>query len=353
MIASERLSGIQLLRAAAALLIVLYHSGNAITGFADKGNAIALPFVYSRGYYAVDLFFAVSAFIICYVSDTSRFSAASFYFRRFWRIYPIYALFCVAALLWYYAGLPPLGNDPWWKGIIRSMLILPQPPFPIYAVGWSLEFEVLFYLLAGALLPTVGKWGLLAVLLSLALSGWTGLIGKPVDYHVYAPQWLQFGAGIIAYILHQKLPKNVLWWLLVGAGCALYLMPETKFLKLDDYRALVALGSVCLILGWLRFDFRKWPRFERAAVHLGDLTYSTYLCHWIVLIALGMAAALVPSPSLLEPYRFAAIAVVFLVSHFFHIWVELPVLRLGRLIESLSGHSAREAQSVMATKENR
>ena len=322
------------MRACAAILIVLYHSGNAITGFEDKESVVSLPFVYARGYYAVDLFFAISGFIICYIADGSRFSTASFYFRRFWRIYPIYAFFCAIAVFWYRAGLPQLGNDPGWDNIIKSFLILPQPSFPIYAVGWTLEFEVLFYLLAGLLLPFVGKWGLFAVLAALGLAGWTGLVGKTWSYHLFEPQQIQFAAGILAYIIRAKLPKSIPWWLLVGAGVGLYLLPETKFLKLDDYRALVAVGSVLLILGWLRFDFINWPRFERFSVHFGDLTFSAYLWHWVVLRVFGIASAFVPLPFLAEPYRFAAIVSVFLISHFFHIWVERPVLRLGRSIES-------------------
>lgn len=339
--ATDRLSGIQLLRAAAALLIVLYHSGNGITGFADKGYHVVLPFIYDRGFLAVDLFFAISGFIICHVFDNARFSVPSFYFRRFWRIYPIYALFCLAAVLWFRAGLPQLGDNPGWDNIIKSVLILPQVHFPIYAVGWTLEHEIIFYVLAGLLLPYAGKWGLFAVLVLLAAIGWSGVLGKTWDYHLFAPPQLQFAAGVLAYLAHHRLPKGVPWWPLVCTGCVLYVLPGTSVFNLDNYRAVVALGSFLLILGWLRFDFGNYPSFERLAVHFGNLTYSTYLVHWIVFPVFGIAAAAVSLPWLIEPYRFSAIGVVFLTSHFFHISIEKPTLRLGRAIEAQLYRSAR------------
>lgn len=51
-------------------------------------------------------------------------------------------------------------------GIIKSYFIIPQSGFPLVNPGWSLEHEILFYLLAAIVVPFFKLRGLFMHLLS-------------------------------------------------------------------------------------------------------------------------------------------------------------------------------------------
>lgn len=333
---NDRLTGIQLLRFVAAVMIVFYHSGGALIGLSDQTYVWRLPFIYDRGYYAVDLFFSISGFIICVVFDRStEFSRLSFFFRRFWRIYPVYGIFCALAVFWFRAGLPQLGDDPGWDNILASVLILPRPDFPIYAVGWTLEHEVIFYCLAGILLPAIGKWGLLGVLLSLAMIGWVDPLDGVWDFHITSAAQLQFAAGVLAYLSYRKLGPLLPPRVWIFCGVALILTPEITLYDLNNHRLVIGLASCCLIFGTMHANWMRFPRLAAMINVAGDLTYSVYLVHWTLLPLIGIAASgLIPQAA--EPYRFLAILAVFAVALGWHVFVERPLLRMGQRIEKVA-----------------
>ena len=43
-------------------------------------------------------------------------------------------------------------------GVIKSFLLLPQTHYPIVAPGWSLVFEMFFYVVIGMLLVADRRW---------------------------------------------------------------------------------------------------------------------------------------------------------------------------------------------------
>jgi peptidoglycan/LPS O-acetylase OafA/YrhL len=47
------------------------------------------------------------------------------------------------------------------------MSLLPQSTAPFHPVTWSLEYELVFYVLAVLIVPLFGVWGLAAVLFGL------------------------------------------------------------------------------------------------------------------------------------------------------------------------------------------
>jgi exopolysaccharide production protein ExoZ len=143
---------IQILRAVAALLVVHIH---AI--FMVELNAIPrqVNFFNLAGFGAcgVDIFFAISGFILSTVAMTTKpgppkftHNAWDFLFRRFIRIFPIYwflTLFFVALAIKQHHLTVPL--------LVNSYLLLPSLSFPMPApvifVGWTLIFEMFFYYL--------------------------------------------------------------------------------------------------------------------------------------------------------------------------------------------------------------
>ena len=99
----DRLPGLQVARAIAALSIAYFHSWVALVRF-PKDTAFPIPILTSHGGFAVDLFFAISGFVICLVVSRPGFSVQSFLVKRVFRLYPLWfatlTAFAVFALLW-------------------------------------------------------------------------------------------------------------------------------------------------------------------------------------------------------------------------------------------------------------
>src|SRR5215472_12172659 len=163
----KKLPGIQIARAIAALSVMYFHSWSALDRF-PKGTAYPLPVLSTYGWIGVDLFFAISGFVICLVISRPGFDPPSFLIKRAWRIYPLWLL-CLTA----FAILSRL-----WRGptetetfgyFLWSALLLPTQQFPYYDIGWSLQHEMAFYFMAAIIVPWFGIFGLVTALLISAL----------------------------------------------------------------------------------------------------------------------------------------------------------------------------------------
>jgi exopolysaccharide production protein ExoZ len=160
--------GIQFARAIAALSIVYFHSSVAITRF-PKDTAFPIPGLSHYGWVAVDLFFAISGFVICLVASRGVFNVRSFLIKRGFRIYPLWlvmlTIFAVTA--WFWRGLQPGETIGFF---LYSMSLLPTDGLPFYDIGWSLQHEIAFYLIAAALIPWFGLTGLAIFLAASTLA---------------------------------------------------------------------------------------------------------------------------------------------------------------------------------------
>jgi peptidoglycan/LPS O-acetylase OafA/YrhL len=130
--------GIQLLRFIAAALVVLTHSMGEF------------PQLTAYGWFGVDIFFVISGFIMSHITQNQK---DAFFAKRLIRIVPQYWLFTV--LLSVIALLAPnllrsARFDP--LHILCSLFFIPHWTestgfSPIVKLGWTLNFEMLFYLL--------------------------------------------------------------------------------------------------------------------------------------------------------------------------------------------------------------
>lgn len=148
---NERLLMLQVLRIVAALAVVFQHARGRMTDF--DGQINFLPF--DHGARGVDLFFVISGFIMVWVTKDGAVAPLGFIKRRFFRVWPLYALVTLAAALlsflaprFYYGSTDILY-------IIKSAFFIPtrRPSdgnlFPIMVPGWSLNLEVVFYVIFG------------------------------------------------------------------------------------------------------------------------------------------------------------------------------------------------------------
>jgi len=146
---SSVLNNIQFLRAFAALNVVVFDS---IEAAIDHKYPLYLFEFFSkwRGI-GVDLFFIISGFIMVYIQNIQNRSPFDLFKNRLSHIIPTYWILTLV-LLCLFLLLPNAFRNMGISitSVITSLLFisgLNGDPFPILYVGWSIEYETLFYTL--------------------------------------------------------------------------------------------------------------------------------------------------------------------------------------------------------------
>lgn len=148
------LRSIQILRALAACLVLFGHCLHEAGYVAAKTGKLPPTASFLDWGIGVDIFFVVSGFIMVYTTvelfGRPR-AAAVFLKRRIVRIVPLYWLITTALILVYLVA-PRLLNVPidGWRSIVTSFLFIPDlrangEVRPIMALGWTLNYEMFFY----------------------------------------------------------------------------------------------------------------------------------------------------------------------------------------------------------------
>src|SRR5690242_6793447 len=148
-----KITTLEACRGFAAVLVVLYHASGSMFEIYFGYPAVSW---FRFGHAGVDFFFVLSGFIILYVhaDDCGRPERLRHYaYRRVVRIYPIYwavtvAMIAAAFVVPSIAALPAMAPD----RLFLSFLLLPQSGYPLVSVAWSLQHEMLFYVLFGVMI---------------------------------------------------------------------------------------------------------------------------------------------------------------------------------------------------------
>jgi peptidoglycan/LPS O-acetylase OafA/YrhL len=318
----DKLPGVQVARAIAALSVAYFHSYIALRWFPQDAIHPVEPFA-TWGFLGVEFFFAISGYVICLVTDRPSFTVTSFAVKRIFRLYPLVILFCVVQYQLEVHRIVTVTADHSITRILYGMSLLPDSGERYYAVTWTLEHEVIFYAMAATLIPYVGRWGLAAVLLGLAL---IARYAEPAfgNIHVFATVHADFLAGIVAYQLRDRF-RMLGSWAPLGAGIACYWMGAKGYLPFG-----IPIGSVLLLSGLInaQWPWQRWPLSWMVA--LGDASYSIYLSHWIMLylsnrLAWGIEPKLVPA----EVWRTGTLIVICLLSLALWRLFERPMITIG------------------------
>lgn len=288
-----KLDSIQYLRAVAASAVVLSHSANTLRG--HEGHLIDFDY----GAYGVDIFFVVSGFIMFYTTFAKAMRPSTFMLKRLIRIFPLY--FILSTVLFIMVVASPasfnkVSPDPW--AYLESILFVPHwnPRLhdlqPILGPGWTLNYEMFFYVLFAASLFLRHRLGALAVLLAL---GALVLLGRfyPVDNPAFItytnPLLLEFGLGIVValtFTARGRLRWPVVFLIACGLGTAYcYIFHGGSFGHQLARPFLV--GLPCAFVVTLLVLVERCGRLPNVAVLaiVGDASYSLYLVHAFVLSA--------------------------------------------------------------------
>lgn len=331
----SKLPGIQVGRAIPAISVFYFHSYIGLTYF-DKVSLHTFDWLAVQGGSGVDLFFAISGFIVCYVAARPDFTTGSFLLKRFFRIYPLNALVTLIVAAICFANIR-ISDDTSFSHIIWSILILPQKA-PVNSVGWTLEYEVAFYLVAAILLPRGGPAVLLAYCAASYELYYLVLPESPFILRFVTEHHAAFGAGVLAFMIITRLPVLPIMarWLLsaalAAAGVAVFLWAYNFFnspLIRPAACMLAVIGAALL------------PSAPRWAVRLGDISYGFYLLHWpVVCISYWTAASIVkPNPAAGELWRWGLFLVVLALANLSWVFFEKPLNRMARRLTNRTVNS--------------
>lgn len=297
----ERLFSLQGLRGVAVLGVVLFHMMSVEAKY--SGGDILLPSFLDFFQLGVDLFFIISGFVMVIVSR-GRFQDAvqsqRFLFNRLSRIYPTYWLYFFLTLAVYLLQPGMVNSSHGSSNLLMSFLLLPSDKVLLVMVAWSLVFELWFYLVFTVLMCLRERWlpfllAAWALILLLFNGGW--------DWHDYAPALqimlhpyaLEFIVGaalaLLFYSRHSaRIPTAMvlgILMLLVVPGIALI-----GWLRQFDSEGTVRMLLVGTVFGGLVFSLALLERrallsVPKFCVVVGDMSYTLYLSHLLVLGVIG------------------------------------------------------------------
>lgn len=289
---SGRFEELDVLRGAAALCVVLSHySSHCAQFFGEAAFGLSLDTIY--GFYAVQLFFMISGFVIYYTLERSA-TWKEFAFSRVSRLYPAY---WTALTLMVLLQQVVFGKPVWLGGYVVNLTMLQE--FVGFGnldnVFWSLTVELAFYVLMGllfvtGLLPRIEAvaaiWLALAVVWSvvdqyLGFALPAALARLPILRHVPF-----FVAGIAFYLVVRKRSTPGRFALLLTALGVAGLIDghsaaEAVAVAVEWRDVLGRLGVASVLFGLFTLAVTRWLHFTISPVTLwlGAISYSLYLTH--------------------------------------------------------------------------
>ncbi len=349
----QKINNIQALRAFAAVAVALFHTG------------LLLPHLQPIGSFGVDIFFVISGYIMARICETdSRF----FLRRRLIRIVPPYWVMTVLLFL-FALCFPQLleatrasGPELW-----KSLLFIPYHKSngvlePLLFVGWSLNYEMFFYLAIAAGLLLVPRRPLLfasGVVLAVTILCHP-LAGRGAIPEFYGNKvMVEFVLGILAYEIARRTPPS---FARRTRGISLAVM-TVGILGIAFFQAAMPAGvafrwqtvellSMAVVLGASLMSQGGWDTDLGWLVLIGDASYILYLVHpYCENLLNRVVAQRMPMLNIASPLG-AAVAVTLsvLVAILLHLKVERPTVawlnqRFGgkrKSAEFRAGHAAPE-----------
>lgn len=335
---SVRLAFLDGLRALAALAVFGYHAALAIA----PDWAIFFSTRFDLGHFGVVLFFLCSGFIIPVSLERHR-SLRRFWINRVCRLYPLYWCSAIVVLVGFALLAPGSRMEQGWTQfrmtlhtplsvlanltMLQSFLGMPD----LMGIYWTLAFELMFYgivsllfvarLLRYSVLLAV-SFALAAVLVEVVLPRLTG--------RTYAPGVMTYLAlmftGTVLYRHVEGSVRSGTVWAVSGLALLLVLAttlgspPELAAMSTPLALGLARLGAIVVFVGALHSRGMKLPRL---VLYLGQISYSLYLWHTFVIIAIPQTGPIALTVLL---WLLCLIGVAALTYR----WVEQPGMALGR-----------------------
>jgi peptidoglycan/LPS O-acetylase OafA/YrhL len=291
------------LRAAAAAGVMLYH-------FREVGPSVFFQFgpfdpLIRQASVGVDVFFVLSGFVICHAYARVFATSVSvplyrdFLRNRLARLYPIHLATLAGMLVLFVIGLAvfrvvPNNAASYTGRSIAHNLLLTHAWFP--GVGapntpaWSISAEWFAYLLFPPLCCLSRKrpsWLLAALAAVMVIAA--QLLGP---LHPLFRVASEFSLGMWTCELVQRSSGTFIGWRL-GALCVLvvFVLVQLTTHDPDAWLGIYAFLTACLLVCLVNDADVVGRLFRhRALVYVGEISYSIYMCHWLVWSVMKHAA---------------------------------------------------------------
>jgi exopolysaccharide production protein ExoZ len=331
--AGSRIHSIQLLRGLAALAVAVVHLWFGFAGYIESRDA-APAWSNTVSQAAVAAFFVISGCVMVLSSrplfGTPR-GTLVFWRPRAVRVLPPYwiaTLIFVAVALW--VDLEVDGAF-----VARSLLFIPGgveapvPFLPFLWPGWTLFYELVFYLLFGAFVSAGRRRTVGVTALMLGTMAILGLALRPGGYLAGAltqPVFLLFVAGLAMGVLldtGRTVPKRLR--VLAGAGALALLGPGAALVE-NEWLLSVGVPGFLLFIAVAGGPIPR--RLDKPADAFGDLSYALYLLHipfahaWMQVFNVWL-----PHPGGAIGFMGTGLPLLLALSFAFYRWIERPLTR--------------------------
>ena len=294
-----------------------------------------------HGALGVDLFFVISGVVIASVTAgkfASPYNARVFLYHRLARIFPIFWIYTTLTLIARHAT----GDHAQSSNLLASYLLIPTHLPMLLLQGWTLTFELYFYLVFFLLLLLVPEriapwllalWGIAVVVLKLHI----GLSPSALVQVLITPSVLEFLAGCILFHIYRRsrlhptagivlLATSVLWLAAIIAYTAH--IQATPYWIIDHpwHRPLLyGTFATLFLLGAIELERTGIIRYLPLLSSIGDWSYSIYLSHALVL---ALIARLLPHQASILLISLIGLPSVLLVGNLSYVYLERPLLHL-------------------------
>jgi len=342
-----RLHALQYLRAVAALAVVYSHAVIQVDSYQQ--------YLLEAGSFGVDIFFVISGFIMIYIAKPAN-TFGQFFVNRVRRVVPLYWFFLLlmAAILLlipsvfkatvfdFKALVLSLGFIPHWSGAH------PAEAWPIVAPGWSLNFEMYFYLVFAVSLFFADRFRIAFIALVItAVFGVAQLFdtGESAVAHFFAKSMVfEFIFGMLlaaAWKRGFRMAPSTASWMLVLGVCLLFLKLPVP--RIFEY----GIPSLMIVAACLFVKSREY----QWGVLLGDASYALYLSHIFVLGVLRKLLPPILGEGPMAAYLFVVLSVIIctLASVIVHKYIDNWLLRHERMPGFLSERDDSAAASRVAS----
>lgn len=353
---------IQVLRFVAAAMVLFSHVQHEILNrpFFEKGSFEPIEPVFWAG--GVDIFFVISGFIMFYLhsEDFGKPRASSkFLVKRLVRIVPLYWLFTLLMIVASLAFRDQVAHAEMSAShIAASFLFIPVQNsygwyYPVLMLGWTLNFEMLFYATFCASLafhrPT-GVTTIVVLLVTLSVVPFLFTISTTPFAFWCNPIVLEFLFGM--WLAHSKLRGVRLgrWTAILLAIVGLVAMIALKSLDITghywNWRPLwMGLPAFLICAGAILVDDSGGAGIVRRAASLGgDASYALYLSHPF---AIGLTALLFVKIGIADPWSYVLSASIsaIAIAVATHLIIERPILERLRKSVIARREGALQAKS--------
>lgn len=318
-----KLNNLQILRGISALLVCCFHLREGLT----LGDLKIGEILFGKGSIGVPIFFVLSGFIMVFTTkkitlkkDTKN-QIISFYKKRAIRIIPLYYILIFAwiilggSIFYYFEGIGL-------ERLVYSLLFIPQNEnLPVLYLGWSLNYEIFFYIIFGLSFFFKTK-RYLFIIGFFVISYILGLIYnfesaylKMITSHLN----LYFIVGILfgLYFGKYSIPKKIAVPICI-IGISLFTAMIFRIINVE-YEIVVLTIVSLFVLSFLMFDYTFKIKGNNFLIYLGDISYSLYLSHSFVEVFLKKINI---NSKLTLPFFFVKILLVIAISSLLYYFVE-------------------------------